>query len=70
MAALSFDELRARALGVIEAVEAELPGLVVLVVLGSPTGDGDNIRLAAETNAGQAGGAEILSIISQAWGRS
>ena len=70
MAPLSFDDLRARALAVIDAVEKESPGLMVFVALGSPTGEGANVRFAAETNAGQDGGAELLQIISSAWGKS
>jgi hypothetical protein len=67
---LSFDELRARALAVIDVVEKESPGLGVFVVLVAAKGEGDVCRFAAETNRGHDGGAEILRLVSSVWGKS
>ena len=69
MATLSFDELRARALAVIDAVEKESPGLGVFVVLVQGLDEG-RARFAAETTYDQAGGAEILRLVTSAWGQS
>ncbi len=70
MAALSFTELRARALGLIEAIEKESPGVGVFVVLVAETGEGKTARFAAESTYDQVGGAEVLRIVSAAWGQS
>ncbi len=66
MATLSFDELRARALGVIDAIDKESPGVDVFVVLVSPAGDGE-MRFAAESSLDQTGAAELLRIVSSTW---
>jgi hypothetical protein len=69
VAALSFEELRARALAVIDAVEKESPGLGVFVVLVADGNEGRS-RFAAETTYDKAGGAEILRLVSSAWGQA
>jgi hypothetical protein len=66
--ALSFDELRARALGVIDAVERESPGVGVFVVLVQ-TLEGGTARYAAESTYDQEQGAELLRLVGSAWGQ-
>jgi hypothetical protein len=70
MAALSFEELRARALAVIDAVEHESPGLEVLVVLVQPIEDERSARFAAETSLSKPDVTEILRLVSSAWGQA
>lgn len=69
MEALTFDELSARALGAIDALRAEAPGLGVVVVLVQPLEPIDQkiIRYAAHTTLDDVTAAEILSDVAKGW---
>lgn len=63
---LTFDELRARALGVVEAVEAETEGLGVVVILLDQV-EGTRHRFAAETNRDRTTAVELCQLAAKGW---